>query len=104
MPDDDNLKILLVEDDADTRANLHNILELDGHRVDEAATGTEALSRQNWSEYATILLDRNLPDHNAVRLLPLLRQLSPQAAVIVITGHADLRARSRRSARGPPTI
>ncbi len=73
MTADVTLKILIVEDDADTRANLRDILELDGHRIDEAATGAEALNRHDWSEYATILLDRNLPDRNAADLLPRLR-------------------------------
>ena len=84
------LNILIVEDDADTRDNLRDILELDGHRIDEAATAAEALDREDWSAYATILLDRKLPDGTAADLLPRLRRLAPTSAVIVVTGHADV--------------
>ena len=82
--------VLIVEDDADTRDNLRDILELDGHRIDEAATAAEALDREDWSAYATILLDRKLPDGTAADLLPRLRRLAPTSAVIVVTGHADV--------------
>ena len=49
------LHVLVVEDDADTRANLCDILELDGYRVETAGTVVEALNRNNWSEITTII-------------------------------------------------
>src|SRR5262245_28341823 len=83
-------EILVVDDDADTRANLCDILELDGFRVATAGSIAEALQRDNWSVYVAILLDRRLPDGTAEDLLPRLRQLAPEAAVLVVTGFADL--------------
>jgi two-component system sensor kinase FixL len=84
------LHVLVVEDDADTRANLCDILELDGYTVETAGTVAETLDRSNWSEITTIILDYRLPDGNAETLLPQLRQLAPNAAVIVSTGVAGL--------------
>jgi PAS domain S-box-containing protein len=84
------IQVLVIEDDADTRANLADILELDAHRVDVAASIAEALNRGNWAEYSAILLDRILPDGNAEQFLPRLKQLAPEAAVLVVTGYADL--------------
>jgi signal transduction histidine kinase len=86
MPTD----VLVIEDDADTRANLRDILELDDHRVTEAATAAEALARDDWARYAAIILDRRLPDASAEKLLPELRRRAPDAGVIVVTGYADL--------------
>jgi PAS domain S-box-containing protein len=83
--------ILVIEDDADTRANLCDILELDAHLVDTAATVAEALARQNWADYSAIILDRLLPDGTAEDLLPRLKQLAPEAAILIVTGHSDLR-------------
>ncbi len=82
--------VLVIEDDPDTRANLCDILELDGYRVQTAGTVAEALDRDNWSEITTIILDYKLPDGSAETLLPQLRQLAPKAAVIVSTGVAGL--------------
>jgi two-component system sensor kinase FixL len=84
------LHVLVVEDDPDTRANLCDILELDGFSVETAGTVAEALNRNNWSEITTIILDYKLPDGSAKTLLPQLRQLAPKAAVIVSTGVAGL--------------
>jgi PAS domain S-box-containing protein len=81
---------LVIEDDADTRANLCDILELDAHRVDTAATVAQALDRDNWRDYAAIILDRQLPDGTAEELLPRLQQLAPEAAILIVTGHSDL--------------
>jgi len=84
------LDILVVDDDADTRANLCDILELDGHRVATAATAAEVLGRDDWPRFAAVLLDRRLPDGTAEELLPRLRERAPEAAVLIVTGHADL--------------
>ncbi|MCH8225748.1 MAG: response regulator [Chloroflexi bacterium] len=84
------MHILSIEDDLDTQANLCDILELDGYLVDVASTLKEALDRQSWSEYAAIILDRKLPDGTADEFLPQLKELAPRAAIIIVTGHADL--------------
>lgn len=84
------LKVLVVDDDPDTRSNLCDILDLDGHRVDTAGSVAEVLARKDWSQTAAILLDRRLPDGTAEDLLPRLRRLAPEAAVLIVTGYADL--------------
>jgi signal transduction histidine kinase len=48
------------------------------------------LDRQSWSEYTAIILDRKLPDGTADEFLPQLKELAPEAAIIIVTGHADL--------------
>lgn len=84
------MRILFIEDDSDTQANLCDILELDGYQIDTAGTLKDALSRENWSDYSAIILDRRLPDGSAETILPQLKDLAPEAAIIIITGDADL--------------
>ena len=84
------LHVLVIDDDADTRANLRDILELDDYRVETAGTADEALDRDNWPSLSAILLDRKLPDSSAEELLPRLKQLAPNAAILIVTGYADL--------------
>jgi PAS domain S-box-containing protein len=84
------LDILVIEDDADARDNLRDILELDDHRVTTAGNAAEALARRDWAHVAAIILDRRLPDATAELLMPRLKAAAPDAAVIVITGYADL--------------
>jgi signal transduction histidine kinase len=84
------LDILVIEDDADARANLRDILELDDHRVAVAGSAGEAMARDDWGRFAAIILDRRLPDATAEQLMPRLKAAAPDAAVIVVTGYSDL--------------
>ncbi len=83
-------RILVVEDDVDTRAVISDILELSGYAVSSVGTAKEALAHRHLSEFEAIILDRRLPDGDADELLPLIRDLAPDASVIVATGDADL--------------
>jgi PAS domain S-box-containing protein len=84
------LTVLVVEDDPDTRDNLCDILELDDHHVEAVGTIAEAASREDWSNVMTVILDGRLPDGTADDFLPRLKQLAPEADVIIATGFADL--------------
>jgi phosphoserine phosphatase RsbU/P len=83
--------ILAVEDDQDSLANLRDILELDGYCVTGASTLKEITDRRPWSQFSVILLDRQLPDGLTDTILPQIHETAPHAAVIIITGHADLK-------------
>src|SRR6516164_5590087 len=84
------LDVLVIEDDADARENLRDILELDCYGVVTAGTAAEAFARDDWPRFSAIILDRRLPDATAEQILPRLRSAAPEAAVIVVTGYADL--------------
>ncbi len=86
----DELEILLVEDDEDTRANLTDILELDGHRIRSANRFAAVRNSGMNRETDLVILDRRLPDGEAETLLPELMQLLPCAEFIVVTGYADM--------------
>src|SRR5688572_16292697 len=90
MSQEGPLRVLVIEDDADARANLRDILELDGYAIDEAGSAAEALDCDGWGEYAAIILDRRLPDGTGEELLPRLRKLAPRTPVLVVTGFADV--------------
>jgi two-component system sensor kinase FixL len=84
------LDILVIEDDADARDNLRDILELDDHRVATAGSAGEAMARDDWARFTVVILDRRLPDATAEQFMPLLKAKAPGAAVIVVTGYSDL--------------
>ncbi len=84
------LRVLVVEDDVDTRNNLCDILQLDGYATETAGSVAETLTDRDWTTLFAIILDRKLPDGAADTFLPQLRELAPKAAIIVVTGYADL--------------
>jgi PAS domain S-box-containing protein len=90
MDESPTIDVLLIEDDPDARANLRDILELDEHRVEAAGSAAEAMARDDWARFSAIILDRRLPDAIAEQLLPRLKAAAPDAAVIVVTGYADI--------------
>ena len=81
--------VLVVEDNADARSNLIDILELDGYTTRSAGTFAEALAVDDWNLLAMIL-DRLLPDGTADEFLPRLRDLAPDVPIVIVTGFADL--------------
>src|SRR5205809_134190 len=90
MPDDSPLRVLVVEDDPDTQANLRDILEMDGYAVEAAGSIAQTLARADWAGLFAVILDRRLPDGSAEDVLPRLRALAPDASVIIVTGLTDL--------------
>jgi PAS domain S-box-containing protein len=82
--------ILVVEDDPDTCENLREILELDDYDVETADSIADSLRDRDWPALLAILLDRRLPDGTADDLLPELKKLAPEAAIIVITAYGDI--------------
>ncbi len=88
MPD--VARILIIDDEPDTRANLCDILEMFGYQAVAVGTSNAALGRDDLDQFAVILLDRRLPDLKAEELLPALRERVPETDVVIVTGHADL--------------
>ncbi len=84
------LAILVVDDDLAMRNSVRRVLMLDGYRVEMAASGKELLEIQNLSQFFAILLDRRLPDMDASEVITELRQRAPSAAILMITGYADM--------------
>ena len=80
-----------MEDDADARANLADILAMDGHRVLCAGSAAEAREFAD-RDVDLVVLDHRLPDAGADGLLPELRKLLPSAEVIMVTGYAEMNA------------
>jgi CheY-like chemotaxis protein/anti-sigma regulatory factor (Ser/Thr protein kinase) len=82
------LRVLLVEDHADTRTAMREILVHEGARIDEAADGASAMERIGQSEYDVILLDLMLPDMSGTDILRALTDHRPPGlkGVLVLTG------------------
>lgn len=88
----DSLSILIIEDDADTLANLCDILSLDGHDVVGASSLAQAKELALEKSFVIAISDRNLPDGLIEDLLPDLKKSLDGAEIIVITGFADMQS------------
>jgi two-component system sensor kinase FixL len=85
-----NTSILIIDDDEDFHKSLRRLLRLDGYEVEVASSVKDAVAKGSLEPFSLILLDRRLPDGIAEEILPYVKSLAPNAAIIVMTGYADL--------------
>jgi signal transduction histidine kinase/PleD family two-component response regulator len=80
--------VLLIEDDPLVGDMMADILAVDGHRVDRAMNGREALSRVGTRPYALVVSDVRMPDINGPAFYEELRRRDPALArrVVFVTG------------------
>ncbi len=89
LPETASLTLLLVEDDAQTRALTAELLApLFGHVV-TAADGEEALQIYDTHKIDIVLTDYRMPRMDGFALTGRLRQIDPDLPVMMITAHSD---------------
>jgi DNA-binding NtrC family response regulator len=87
---DSRARILVVDDDAEMRALLADVLSDEGYAVEGVANGAEALIRLRTESFGAIVLDKNMPGLSGLDLLPGLRTICPDTPVIMITAFGDV--------------
>lgn len=79
------MKILVIEDDAETAAYITNGLEEQGHTVDLAATGRDGLFLAAGEPYDLMVVDRMLPDIDGVSIVKTIRGGGVTTPVLFLT-------------------
>ena len=86
-------KVLIVDDSALTRRSLRQILETEGCEVAEADNGLDALERYFLDKPDVVLLDLVMRGMYGLEVLQKLRELDPQARIVVVS--ADIQTSSQ---------
>jgi DNA-binding NtrC family response regulator len=79
--------VLVVDDDPDLCASLWDLLRDRGFRVSLAHGESEASRHLADRSFRVVLIDMKLPEGDGGRVFRLVRQASPAARTVVITGH-----------------
>ena len=82
-------RILVVDDEPDTCANLSDILSEQGYQVDVAHDGLVALELVKANKYDVALLDLKMPGIDGLELYGRIRTLSADTVAIVVTAYAS---------------
>jgi DNA-binding response OmpR family regulator len=80
------MRVLQIEDDAETARTVTMILESEGHDCDTADCGEQALDLAHNAEYDIILLDIGLPDIDGYQVLNQLRESGIMTPVVIQSG------------------
>lgn len=93
-------KILIVDDDADLRENLVEILEGESYATTTAKAAKEAIEIMKQSQFDVILLDFMMPGLSGLDALYDLKQTNPKAKVIMLTAYATIDTEAKAIKRG----
>ena len=93
-------KILVIDDSGLARRNLRQILERDGYDVTEAADGMAALERYFSDRPDLVLLDLVMTGMYGLDVLAKLRELDPEARVVVVSADIQTPTQDLARARG----
>jgi DNA-binding NtrC family response regulator len=80
----------VVDDEPIARDVLSEYLMGDGHTVDTAVNGREAFEKFKTGRYALVITDRAMPEVGGDQLAAMVKQVSPDTPVILLTGFGDL--------------
>ena len=87
--DSDDLCVLVIDEDPETRHVLRLLFEFEDFRVVEASSAAEALTRLLRCRPQFIVFHGTAPDPSLQRSLPALRRLMPEARVVACSATLD---------------
>src|SRR6185503_13492110 len=79
-------RVLIIDDDEQVRALLHEILDRAGFEVIEAANGVEGLRLYRAAPVDLVITDLLMPEKEGVETIVELRSEFPQARIIAMSG------------------
>jgi CheY-like chemotaxis protein len=81
--------VMIVDDDTDLAESLAEMLELQGHTVQLASNGQEAVERHRTGAFDITFMDVRMPVMNGVDSFFAIRALRPDAKVVLMTGYEE---------------
>ena len=87
---DDNFRVLIVDDNKDLRSIIEEYLGSSGHSVDGASDGKDALNKCVEGTYDLIITDLNMPEVTGIELIKAVRKHNDMTEFVIITGYASL--------------
>ncbi|MDZ7697997.1 MAG: response regulator [Deltaproteobacteria bacterium] len=87
----EDIRLLLVDDEADFRKTLVKRLKRRGIDPQEACSGEECLAELEASPMDVVVLDVKMPGMDGIETLRQIKRQYPQTEVIMLTGHATTR-------------
>jgi len=95
-----DFRILIVDDEADVRKTLSDMIESQGYPVIIAENGLEAIKRIKTEKIDLIITDLSMPQMNGLELIVKSKQISPNIPIAVISAYANVENTTYALTRG----
>ena len=82
--------LLLIDDEAPIRASLREILEYEGHKIEEASTGMDGVLAATKTPFDAIFCDVKMPQMDGLDVLDMLAKKQVATPVVMISGHGTV--------------
>lgn len=82
--------ILIIDDERAIRKTLGEILQYEGHKIEEAQDGEEALKLFSTKVYDVVLCDIKMPKMDGIEFLVKAGEVNPDVPIIMISGHGTI--------------
>jgi len=99
-----SLKVLVVDDDENSRTLFSEYLALDGHSVTIASNTIEGIAKFDQDEFDLVITDRAMPEISGDEMAKHVKTSDPQIPVLMITGFAQIMASQNEHPEGVDCI
>jgi len=86
----EDIEILIVDDDADVRENLGDLLSTEFSKIQAFESPVNALKLLSEGEHYVVLTDLRMPDHDGLEFAQQVQKISPNIPVILMTGYGEV--------------
>ncbi|MCE5306569.1 MAG: sigma-54 dependent transcriptional regulator [Acidobacteriales bacterium] len=83
-------RILVVDDEADIRESLEDLLATEGYQIDTASNAAEGLRKLEHRGYDLVLLDLMMPDRSGMDVLADVRERDSETPIFLITAYGSI--------------
>ena len=85
-------RILVIDDEKVMLDSCRKILEKAGYQVETFGNGQEGIARFQKAPPPVLVVDLKMPDINGLQVIERVREIDPDAVIVVITGYATVSA------------
>ncbi len=82
--------ILIIDDEKAIRYALREILEHEGHKVEEAEDGQQGCTKAKAGKFDLVLCDIKMPKMDGLEVLEKIQQFNEELPVVMISGHGTI--------------
>jgi len=84
------MRIMMIDDEQDCMDSLQAALEPAGHSADLFTSPADAVTNYSAAKYDVVITDMRMPRMTGIQVLRVIRQIDPEARVIIMTGYGDV--------------